>query len=105
MRIGIDKTSVFNWEAGLATPNLRAIPGVLQFLGYDPIETGSTLGERIRAARRRLGLSHADLAKRLEVDPSTVLDWETGRHRPSQRCRDRIAEFLPAAIRPGRPGS
>ena len=36
LRIGVDKTTVFNWEAGTASPNLRAIPGLVRFLGYDP---------------------------------------------------------------------
>jgi transcriptional regulator with XRE-family HTH domain len=94
LRIGVDTTTVFNWEAGTASPNIRALPGVIRFLGYDPTETGSTLGERLRATRRRLGLSHADLAGRLGVDPSTVLDWETGRHRPTRAGRDLIERFL-----------
>ncbi len=36
LQIGVDKTTVFNWEAGTAAPNIRAIPGVVRFLGYDP---------------------------------------------------------------------
>jgi DNA-binding transcriptional regulator YiaG len=97
LRIGVDKTTVYNWEAGRATPSLRALPAVIAFLGYDPIEIGSSFGAQLRAARRRLGLSHVDLARRLGVDPSTVLDWQWERHRPNRRCPDRIAEFLRAA--------
>lgn len=94
LRIGVDKTTVFNWEAGTATPNLRAIPGVIRFLGYDPTETGSTLGEQLRAARRRHGLSHQDVARRLGVDPSTILDWERARHRPTRLYQPKIRAFL-----------
>ena len=32
--VGVDKTTVFNWETGRAAPNLRAI----RFLGYDPTD-------------------------------------------------------------------
>jgi transcriptional regulator with XRE-family HTH domain len=67
---------------------------VIRFLGYDPTETGSTLGERLRATRQRLGLSYVDLARRLGVDPSIVLAWERGRHRPDVRLRRGIAGFL-----------
>lgn len=93
----MDKTTVFNWEAGTAGPNLRALPGVIHFLGYAPTEIGSTLGECLRAARRRLGLSLADLAGRLGVDPSTILNWETGRYRPIRRHRDQVAAFIEQA--------
>lgn len=92
--IGVDKTTVFNWENGIATPSSWVVPGVLAFLGCDPTETGSTLGERLRSARRRLGLSHADLAERLGVDPSSVLGWERGRHQPTRQRRERIAAFI-----------
>ena len=95
LRIGVDKTTVHNWEVGTATPNLRAIPGVIRFLGYEPTEIGSTIGEQLRATRRRLGLSHADIARQLEVDPSTVLDWERSRHRPTdRRLKAKLAAFL-----------
>jgi transcriptional regulator with XRE-family HTH domain len=94
LRIGVDQTTVYNWETGTATPNLRAIPGVIRFLGYDPTKTGETLGERLRVTRRRLGLSHLELAGRLGVDPSTVLDWETGRHRPMRAGRDIVERFI-----------
>jgi transcriptional regulator with XRE-family HTH domain len=36
LRIGVDVTSVNNWERGRASPNLRAIPAVIRFLGYTP---------------------------------------------------------------------
>lgn len=55
LRIGVDKSTVFNWEAGTAKPNRRALSGVIAFLGYDPTETRSTIGERIPAARRAPG--------------------------------------------------
>lgn len=81
-RIGVDETTVYNWEAGIASPSLRALPAVIRFLGYDPTEIGSTLAERLRTTRWQLEQTHADVARRLQVDPGTILDWETGRHRP-----------------------
>jgi transcriptional regulator with XRE-family HTH domain len=93
-RIGVDKTSVFNWEAGTASPHIRALPAVIRFLGYDPSETGTTLGERLRAARRRLGLSHFDLAQQLGVDPTTLRNWEVGRRNPPVRYLPRIHRVI-----------
>ena len=53
LRIGVDKTTVFNWEAGRTTPSLRARPAVITFLRYDPGETPSGLGEHIPVVRRQ----------------------------------------------------
>jgi len=38
---------------------------------------------RIRAARRRTGLSQKEFAAQLGVSPSTLCDWEKGRSRPA----------------------
>jgi transcriptional regulator with XRE-family HTH domain len=94
LRIGIDKTSVFNWETGTASPNLRALPGVLRFLGYDPNETGSTLGERLRAARKARGRSIDELAAEWSVDPTTIWKWEKGRTTPPVRYWPRLESFI-----------
>jgi transcriptional regulator with XRE-family HTH domain len=40
-------------------------------------------GHLIREARRRAGLSQADLAERLATSQSVVARWETGRRTPS----------------------
>ncbi len=38
--------------------------------------------QRVRALRRHLGLSQAQLAQELGVRQQTVSEWETGRYRP-----------------------
>jgi transcriptional regulator with XRE-family HTH domain len=38
----------------------------------------SNLAERIRTARREAGLTHVEVAERLDVTPSAVSQWETG---------------------------
>ena len=30
-------TCVFNWEAGISTPEIRYMPLIIQFLGYSPL--------------------------------------------------------------------
>jgi DNA-binding XRE family transcriptional regulator len=35
--IGVDKTTVFNWETQGMEPSVRAIPGIIRFLGYKPV--------------------------------------------------------------------
>ncbi len=96
LRIGVDKTTVFNWEAGTASPSLHALPAVIRFLGYDPRLTpeATGLGRLIRHHRQRQGLSRDALADMLGVDPSTVQGWERRGHRPWPGLHARLAGVL-----------
>jgi len=67
-KLGVDATTICNWETNRTSPQLRFIPEILTFLGYIPYDTQSgTLGKRIGACRRLLGLSQKELARRLGV--------------------------------------
>ncbi|WP_329182791.1 helix-turn-helix domain-containing protein [Actinacidiphila glaucinigra] len=52
--------------------------------------------EKRRSLREALNLSRAQVARALQVSPSTVTGWETGRD-PSGDTRDRYAYFLQSA--------
>jgi transcriptional regulator with XRE-family HTH domain len=54
-------------------------------LGYDPLPAANSLRERLAAARRALGLSQRKMAAKLSVDPATLMGWESGRHRPTEK--------------------
>jgi len=89
--------TICNWEINRTSPQLRFMPKIIAFLGYSPYDTQSgTLGKRIGACRRLLGLSQKELARRLGVDPSTLGRWETGRGQPSKKHRERLEDFLKA---------
>ena len=53
-----------------------------------------TLGERIAAGRKALGLTQRALADRLSVHELAVSRWETGRANPSHEHRLAVAELL-----------
>jgi transcriptional regulator with XRE-family HTH domain len=93
-RLGTDQFTLINWEKKRTEPAIRFVPGIVQFLGYDPFPKGVTLPERIRATRRARGLSHTALAKEFGVDPSTVLGWEGGRHHPPIEYWPRILGLI-----------
>jgi DNA-binding XRE family transcriptional regulator len=40
--IGVDKTTVFNWEAGTVRPAGRYMTAIVRFLGYSPEPTAMT---------------------------------------------------------------
>jgi len=93
--IRVDGTSIYNWENNRTSPSLRFVPKIVEFLGYVPYDISErTLGERIVAARRLLGLTQKKLARRLGVDPSTLGRWERGEGQPSKRLLDRVMAFL-----------
>lgn len=93
--IGVDKATIESWELTARIPNVRAWPAVLEFLGYDPRPVGTTIGERLRRHRKGLGLSGAEAAKSIGVDPSTISKWECqSDKRHDHRSIHVIAAFL-----------
>ena len=70
--IDADVFSLINWEKGKTEPAIRLWPGIIAFLGCDPHPLPVTLGEHIRAERRRRGCSLAALAGEFGFDPGTL---------------------------------
>src|SRR5207244_12451497 len=58
-RLGVDETTVTNWELNRTTPTLRFLPGLVRFIGDAPRAAGASLGERLVTSRRGRGLSQA----------------------------------------------
>ena len=63
MLLGVDKTTVFNWETGRTCPGRRAMPAVVRFLGYDPREVGITV---VKSPGRPLAARRARRSRRLK---------------------------------------
>ena len=93
-QIGVDVTTVCNWEGNASTPAIRYVPAILEFLGYDPCPPGYTLAERLATVRKVQGLSQRKLAEKLGVDPGTLQSWEAGRHQPTGKSLDIIGRIL-----------
>jgi transcriptional regulator with XRE-family HTH domain len=93
--LGANHRSYENWETGKHEPEFRYWPGLIQFLGYDPSPEPRTLGERIWAKRRREGLSQEELARKLGLDPGTVVTWEAGEvEKPWPRLTRLFEEYV-----------
>lgn len=78
-QIGVDKTTIHNWETKATNPGIHCLPQIIRFLGYNPLPPATTLAEHITRCRKTLGWSKKQLARHLGVDPSTVATWEAGR--------------------------
>ncbi|NWG70114.1 MAG: helix-turn-helix domain-containing protein [Parvularculaceae bacterium] len=58
----------------------------------------TSIGERIRQARKAKGLNQAELALRLGVSQPTVANWEAGVHDPRRLMLAKLAEALGTSL-------
>ena len=80
--LGCDEMSVVFWENGQRKPYVRSMGKIIQFLGYNPIPTGTTIGERLVAHRKSRGLTQKEFARQIGVNPCTLSRWELGERKP-----------------------
>jgi transcriptional regulator with XRE-family HTH domain len=93
--LGVSVGSLLNWEANYTRVQTRFMPNVVAFLGYDPRQESSRIGDRIRILRERQGLSQVALAAKLGLNASTVVNWERGRVRLAfPKVRKKFEKFL-----------
>ena len=93
--IGVDTTTIYNWENNRTSPPVRFIPKIIGFLGYEldgpkPV----TLGERIKSYRYLKGINQKELARQIGIDPTTLSRLERNRGRCFQSVLRRVAAFL-----------
>jgi len=94
-QIGVDPTTIWNWESHKSSPQVHDRPRIIEFLGYDPSPEPSTLAEKLLAARTDNGLTQKEMAKRLGVDPTTLSRLERGRvPRPTSQTLCKIRSLL-----------
>jgi ribosome-binding protein aMBF1 (putative translation factor) len=66
---------------------------------YDLLEEEFALAAAVAKARRRAGLSQAELARHMKTTQSTVARLESGRGRPSTRTLTRFAKATAHRLR------
>lgn len=95
LRLGVNARTVHNWETGQRKPEVRFIPALVAFLGYDsePIDEG-TLAGRLAGKRRELGLSQQEATRSLRIDPGTWAGWELGAKIAREAHRRAVEGFL-----------
>jgi transcriptional regulator with XRE-family HTH domain len=95
-QIGVHEQTITGWEVNATVPEVRYMPAIIQFLGYNPLPEPNTIPERLATVRRALGLSQRKMAGKLGVDPGTLMGWEAGRHQPTRKSLDLIRRILPS---------
>lgn len=93
-QLGLNKTSVFNWEANTSTPEIRYMPAIIRFVGYNPLPAANTVAEQLVRQRTSLGLSQKESARGLGVDQGTLAKWEQGKREPQGAFLARVKRFL-----------
>lgn len=97
-QLNVSVETLIGWEKDRHQPEARHWPQIMAFLGYDPHPIPYNLGERIRAAYRKAGLSRKEASRRLGLDENTLQRYELGQKMPSAgRVHDAISEFLSAS--------
>lgn len=93
VHIGVTASTIWNWEHNW-TIDLRYIPRVIAFLGYNPIPCPDDVIERLAWYKRVNGLNLEKLGEEMGRDPEQVADWLSGRHKPNQRNLKEVGLFL-----------
>ena len=58
----------------------------------------SLVAQKIREARKRKGITQAELSKRTEVHRNTIINYETGRRDPRVKDLKKIAKALNVSL-------
>jgi transcriptional regulator with XRE-family HTH domain len=93
-RLGVTESSVWNWESNGSEPEFRYMPGIIEFLGYNPLPEATTLGEQLVRHRTTLGMSQKEFATKLAVDPGTLARWERRGREPTGALLARVTRVL-----------
>lgn len=95
-RFGVDECTLMNWELGRTkTIPARAMPGIINYLGYNPEPEPAHFGARLQWKRRSMGWTAAEAARQNSVDQSTWEVWEKRKDWPRYpRYRAFLQEFL-----------
>lgn len=89
--IGVSEDTITFWENGRAMPQVHLYPKVTKFLGYLPFEIDtSTLGGKIKKYRFLNGISQAQLATELNVNESTIFNYENSKYQPQSKMLEKM---------------
>ena len=95
--VGASFASIQAWETNRNAPRINHYPGIIRFLGFDPLGEPTTFAEKLRAVRRRYGLSADALGAHLGIDSGSVSRYENGRM-PYRRTLARIEPLVDALL-------
>ena len=93
-RLGVNPSTILNWEKRYTEPPIQSLPAVLEFLGYNPFPEPKSIPERLLAKRRATGWTLKEAARQVGVDETTFGNWERGEPILFRKHRALVAELL-----------
>ena len=93
-RIGVKKETIYSWESNRGSVEIRYMPAIIEFLGYNLLPPATNWAERLVRHRTTLGLTQNEAARQIGVDPSTLARWERGKRDPNGELAKRAEHFL-----------
>lgn len=87
-----DTNTITNWEKNRCQPGFIYYPAIMDFLGYCPWEPIQAWRERLHRYRIHQGLSLEQFAKKLGVDPGTLVQQR--KSGPSAYFKKKGAELI-----------
>ncbi|ELL7148295.1 helix-turn-helix domain-containing protein [Escherichia coli] len=94
--LDLDEEIILQWESGEFEPTISMLIPLANVLGCDPLSLldekdsasvirvnapeprEESIGARIKSARKKLGLTEADLARMIHTYSDPINDWECG---------------------------
>jgi transcriptional regulator with XRE-family HTH domain len=67
---------------------------IIEFLGYNPVQTAEYVGDQLVHVRKIRGLSQKQMARQLCVDPGTLGRWERNKREPAAKYLQTISRIL-----------
>lgn len=92
--LGVGESTLIGWEKSRKLPAATFYPAIISYLGHEPWPVPQTLGERLRAERRRRGLTTGSAAIAIRIDEGTLIRCEHGRKDIMPGSRAKCERFL-----------
>jgi len=102
----VSTVTVTLWETGKSRPRPSNLAQIITLREMSQEQVDEALGresvpasvtpKQIKALRKKLSLTQADLAKRLGVSTSTVTAWERGKATPGRQARKALKDLMRA---------
>ncbi len=93
-KLGVNESTVRNWEANRRHVSLGYRRRVQEFLGVCPYDASLLWAQRLKERREFFGITRKGLAKMFDVDEHTVSAWEERSQPPTVSNMEKISTFL-----------